>query len=115
MDMSLEYLVETIAHLDDIGFETKRIEVPELTYVATRFEVTHDNIKISVEHLNYVDDAEDERYWIHIENYFGLESMPFELDSWKYRDTKTEFRFFAKPDGTALTFSLVYERIPVLG
>jgi hypothetical protein len=53
--------------------------------------------------------GEHERYFLEIIRFHGLRSFSFPLDSWKFKGTSLELKYYALPDsglGLALTLDL---------
>lgn len=96
----------------DAGFavdsETQDVADPAGTtqYVRHRFDLTRGTDQaILLECLVYPDGTET--YWLQLRRMLAMRSFPFQLDSWKYHQDRVEFRYYARPDGVALTFELL--------
>ena len=110
MEMSLGYLQETINALEERGYKSIKTE-DDLQkdgvkiYDRTSFDLSlGEDVRVVLEHLIYPNG--EESYWLEIKKYYKLWSYNFEIDSWKYRDDRVEFRYYTREDGVALTFIL---------
>lgn len=111
MQMSLTYMEETVAALATKGYAVERTLQPideEGTVVGHQFVLTKPSVELHLETV--VHPEVESRYFLEITNYHGLWSHSFELDSWKHRDDRIEFKYQPRPDGTGgLAFTLVFE------
>lgn len=74
---------------------------------SVRYLLTASEQKFILEVISYPDSKA--RYFLKIEQYYGLSSYSFELDSWKYHLSHIEFRYYTNPEtGGALTLKLQY-------
>lgn len=112
MEMSPEYAKETAANMAERGYtlsidKEKRTDGSIIRFKATRYQLTAENQKLVLEVIRYPDD--EVRFFLEINQYFGLSTFSFELDSWRYREDFVEFRYYTHPEtGGALTFKLQY-------
>lgn len=110
MRMSLAYLQETVAVMSDHGFTA--VGFPDVlekdgavVYHANRYELSRGAEEdLVLECLEYPDGTRT--YWLELRRMHTIRAHPFELDSWRHRPHQVEFRFYARPDGVALTFVL---------
>lgn len=110
MKMSLGYLRETVEALAAKGFaatvtETTRERDGAVVFVAHRHELTRGaRERLILSCLRYPDGRET--YWLEIADYHGLHADEFELDSWKHRPDRIEFKYYSREDGVGLAFVL---------
>ena len=119
MKMSLDYLAQTVAHMGDRGFAVSKSEdvarTPqvegqpgEVLFERVRYTLTRRaGEELVLEGLRYP--TGEETYFLEIADYHGLSCFSFELDSWKHRPDRVEFKFYARPDtglGLAVTLQL---------
>jgi len=108
--MSLGYLHETIQALEERGYTSLKTEDNlekdgVKIFDRTRYELTHgEEVQFNLEYLLYPNG--EETFWLEIKKYYKMWSYNFEIDSWKYRDDRVEFRYYTREDGVALTFIL---------
>ena len=110
MEMSHDYMRETVEKMADHGFavvnaveSVERASAPP--YERTSYELTRGNDEhVILECLEYPDGPES--YWLELRRMGSITSLPFMLDSWKWRDDQVEFSFYGRDDGSALTFVL---------
>ena len=110
MEMSLEHMRATVSALTRSGFAVTETSQAlrrgnEHLYDRTRFELARGRDEdLVLECLVYPDGRET--YWLEIRRLLTMRAFNFQLDSWKHREDQVEFRFYARPDGVALTFFL---------
>jgi hypothetical protein len=110
MEMSLAYMEETVAAMADHGFSLLAVadafeKDGLVVYRRNRFELSRgSDEQIVLECLEYPDARRT--YWLELVRICRIKANVFELDSWKHRPEQVEFRFYARPDGVALTFVL---------
>ncbi|MBO6939105.1 MAG: hypothetical protein JJ863_29315 [Deltaproteobacteria bacterium] len=111
MEMSLGYMVETVEALATKGYVVERAEEPyadDGSVVGHLFTLTKPEVELRLETVVHAEDGE--RYFLEIKSYHGLWSHSFELDSWKHRPDRIEFKYQPRPDGTGgLAFTLVFD------
>jgi hypothetical protein len=113
MEMTAAYMRKAAEFLVERGFSLaeERSELGEveggkcgsLRFVLTRGPDEHLVLEL-VEHP-----GEGERYFLELVRFHGLRSFSFPLDSWKFRGTSIELKYYALPDsglGLALTLDL---------
>jgi len=108
MEMSLAYMEETADALVGHGFAIARERCsydPEDAVVGHCFELTAPAIHLRLETVQHPESPE--RYFLEIVDYHGLRSHSFELDSWKHRPDRIEFKYQPRLDGSGgLAFTL---------
>ncbi len=111
MKMSAAYLGDTAKHLADAGYEVKQSTDTKLTGDAVAFQRTRyacnkiPDARIVLEALVYPDGQE--AYFLEVLQAGALRSFSFPLDSWKFRPTTVEFKYYIHPDtGLGLSFIL---------
>lgn len=111
MQMSRAYLEETVAAMGAAGFtvagQRDRVTRQDGTaaYDRDRFELERgSNEDLVLECLRYADGRET--FWLELRRVLTMRATPFQLDSWKCWPDRVEFRFYARDDGVALTFTL---------
>lgn len=110
MEMSLDYLRETVEFLGTKGFTSDREEIPferdgETVYTTERYLLTRDeDERFGFSCIRYPDG--EETYWLEILDFHGLRTFDIELDSWKYRDDTIELKYYGREDGVGLSFRL---------
>ena len=110
MEMSLAYMQETVAAMGEHGFAVAAVadaleKDGDVVYQRHRFELRRGEAEdLVLECLEYADGKRT--YWLELRRMHSIRAHLFELDSWKHRSEQVEFRFYARPDGVALTFVL---------
>ena len=102
MEMSRAYLEETVAAFTSRGW-TEAVETERVgdagdkdSFVRTQWRLDRPD-KVFV--LELVDHAtEGERYFLEIVGFHGLRTYSLELDSWKHRPDRIEFKYLAHPE-----------------
>lgn len=112
MDMSLETMQAAAEALRAAGFSVTNdlsdVESAsgDIAYVRHRFAAEREpDERLTLDCLAYPDGREG--YWLELERIGSLRALPFELHSWRCHPDRIEFRFYARPDGVALTFDLL--------
>lgn len=116
MEMSNAYLTETVESLASKGFtrnssDFKHQRDGELIYEGVRHVLQRPDEQFALECLQYPDGTE--QYFLEIVGFHGMMTYPFQLDSWKHRDNRVEFKFCAPQEtGVGLSFILALPRPP---
>lgn len=110
MDMSLDYLRETVEVFASRGFDVETEE----SSVEREGEVVHTTVRhllrrgsdedFAFSCVRYPDGTES--YWLEIRRFHGLRTFDTELDSWKHREDRVEFKYYPREDGVGLCFIL---------
>ena len=99
MEMSLDYMRETAEALEKKGYALSTEEEDYGDDVrGYRFHFEKPGQTFSLETV--VHPARGETYYLEISDYHGLRSHSFELDSWKHRADRIEFKYQPRADGT---------------
>ena len=111
MEMSAAYLRQTVAHLQQAGYEvTESADTPlraqQPVFERVRFRCrTAPETDFILELLTYPDGRE--AYYLEIVRIGVLRCTSFPLDSWKFRPASVEFKFYVHPEtGLGLSFIL---------
>lgn len=111
MEMTPAYMREAAEGMADKGFSLRahRREVdgqPDI--VALAYELDRGDSESLV--LECVEHPEaGARYFLEVRNFHGLRSFSFPLESWKLRDDRIEFKYYALDDtGRGLALTLVF-------
>ncbi|MDH3226265.1 MAG: hypothetical protein OEM67_04150 [Thermoleophilia bacterium] len=110
MEMSHEYLRETVRVMQGSGFELASPASSSRSgggpgYESSRYELTRGDAEhLVLECLEYPDASET--YWLELRKVHTIRSFSFQLDSWKHGEAQVEFRYYPRADGVALTFVL---------
>jgi hypothetical protein len=110
MEMTLAYMEETVGGMAGHGFAVVGVadafeKDGEIVYRRNRFELSRGAEEdLVLECLEYPDLTRT--FWLELRRIGRIRANVFELDSWKHRADQVEFRFYARPDGVALTFVL---------
>ena len=111
MEMSLAYMEETVNALATKGYAVERSQETydeALAVTGHTFVLTKPSVELRLETVLHPEDGS--RYFLHIVDYHGLWSHCFELDSWKHRPDRIEFKYQPRADGSGgLAFTLVFE------
>jgi hypothetical protein len=111
MEMSADYLEKTVAHLESAGYAVTRSHDTAQHEARTLFDRTryhclrnaHDHIIL--EFLAYPNGSE--AYFLEIVRMGAIHSFSFPLDSWKFRPSSIEFKYYIHPEsGLGLSFFL---------
>jgi len=110
MEMSLDYLRETVDFFRARGFEVDS-EEERVERDGVEVHTTHRSIlcrepreHFALSCVRYPDGVET--YWLEIRDFHGLRAFDTELDSWRHGDDQVEFKYYAREDGVALAFTL---------
>ena len=118
MEMSPEYLAETVQVLETAGFDVGRERddygdadspVPALRYLLQRG--VHEHFVLEV----VMPPDAPARYFMELTSFHGLSSFSYPIDSWKHRSDRVEFRYYSDVrtgQGLALTLRLEPEPSP---
>ncbi len=111
MKMTLEYLGETVASLAGHGFDVVREEDEAhrgevLLFRRVRYRLERGCAEcVVIEALSYPDDSV--AWWLAVEQWHGLVANSFPVDSWKHREDRVEFKYYAPAEtGLGLAFTL---------
>lgn len=108
MEMSPAYLGETAKFLEGKGFSLDREETDyrgDGAVVGRKFVLRRDSEHLILEVVEYQDGAP--KYFLKVENYHGLSTFSFPLDSWKHRPDRVEFKYVPVDDtGLGLSFTI---------
>lgn len=111
MEMSADYLAKTIAHLKDAGYSVvTEHDAPQrdgrTIFARTRYHCQRtEQDHLILELLTYPNRVE--AYYLEIVRMGAIHSFSFPLDSWKFRPTSIEFKYYLHPDtGLGLSFFL---------
>lgn len=110
MEMSHDYLRETVEQMSEHGFvtatDTESVERGSAPpYMRTSYDLQRgESEHLCLEHLEYPDGSES--YWLEVRRMGSITAFPFMLDSWKWREGQVEFSYYGRDDGSALTFVL---------
>ncbi|MEO0814398.1 MAG: hypothetical protein AAFY60_16165 [Myxococcota bacterium] len=112
MDMSRAYMQQTVGELEDRGFRVEQLAPRSYgEFDATAWRLETEGVGLELETV----EGEPERYYLAIENYFGLSVLPCRLDSWKYFPDRIEFKFATDPEVVSgLSITLRFADIPGL-
>jgi hypothetical protein len=111
MEMSADYLAKTIAHMASAGYTVKtQDDAPQrdgyAIFERTRYDChrgAHDHLILEL--LVYPNGVE--AYYLEIVRMGSIHSFSFPLDSWKFRPTSIEFKYYLHPEtGLGLSFFL---------
>jgi|GEM_PF-1479109 len=117
MEMSTAYMTETVEYLETQGFRRTTTPLTKerdgvVIYEGERHELVvgqADTEFLALEVFRYPDGTE--RYFLELVAFHGMMSYPFELDSWKHRPDRVEFKYYAPADtGVGLSFILSLPR-----
>jgi hypothetical protein len=112
MEMSPEYLAETVQVLESAGFDVARENndygdldgpVPALRYDLRRGAREHFALEV------VMPSGAPAYYFLELTSFHGLSSFSYPLDSWKHRVDRVEFRYYSDVrtgQGLALTLHL---------
>ena len=110
MEMSFEYLRETVRFFETHGFQVEVQEVsappggqPAYTTVRHFLERPPDE-RLALSCVRYPNGTET--YWLEILQFHGLRTFDTELDSWRHREHGVEFKYYAREDGVGLSVIL---------
>ncbi len=111
MKMSAAYLAQTVAHLEKAGYQITETSDTKESNGAVAFHRTSyrchkaQAAALVLELLLYPDGRE--AYYLEILQAGVLRSLSFPLDSWKFRPTLVEFKYYIHPNsGLGLSFIL---------
>jgi hypothetical protein len=111
MKMSAAYLEETVAHLAQAGYAvTKSTDTKktgeQVAFERTRYECSKaPDSNFVLEVLAYWNGSE--AYYMELVRAGPIRSFSFPLDSWKYRPSSVEFKYYIHPaSGLGLSFIL---------
>ena len=110
MEMSHDYMRETVAKMTEHGFaaDEEHAEVsrqggrPTNATATSWCAVTASTWCSNASSIPTVARA----YWLEVRRMGAIHTFPFPLDSWKWRDDQVEFSFYGRHDGSALSFVL---------
>ena len=110
MEMSPQYMAETIEFFASKGFEisqeTRTYGEGETASEAFAYRVRcSETVDLELEVVTRAN--LEPRYFLAIHNYFGLTSFSFQLDSWKFSGERIECKYYAIPEtGLGLSIAL---------
>ena len=111
MEMSLGYMEETVDAMGGKGYAVERLCAhydDASTITGHTFVLTRELVELRMETV--VHPEEGERYFLELVNYHGLWSHCFELDSWKHRPDRIEFKYQPRADGSGgLAFTIKFD------
>lgn len=103
-------MAETVCKMEEKGYSAERetVSLSEGGPTVHRYRLLRDDTsRITLEHIPYED---GHRYFIEVHNHFGLAMTSFEMDSWKHREDRVEFKFYIHPQtGMGLSFILYFQ------
>ncbi|MFM6990134.1 MAG: hypothetical protein ACKOWD_02375 [Rhodoferax sp.] len=111
MEMTAAYMAQTVAHLKAAGFEITESTDTSSRDGATVFHRIRyqcerlPDCNLALEVLTYPGGRES--YFLELLQMGPMHSFSFPLDSWKFRPTSVEFKYYINPQsGLGLAFAL---------
>lgn len=106
MKMSVTYMAETARAMESAGFELTAEERPlpgETDAVVHEFRLHRgDDCRLVLQAIEYPGATD---YYLELEEYHGMTSFSFPLDSWKHFGDRVELKYYTHP-ATSLGLSL---------
>ena len=117
MKMTAAWMEETVASLEGQGFVCERETAPRelegvVVFERTRYVLRRDDgrRRLAVEVLVYPNGTET--YWLEVMDWYGLSFTPYQLDSWRHRDDRLEFKYGVDPEtAMGLSFTIRYAEL----